>query len=88
MNIKKSNINYKKINLVDKNNSGKIDLKELKDILYQISVDFGAESPTDEEVAKVLEILDKDKNGTIELREFQILISDILRAMLEQDKKD
>ena len=73
---------------VDKNNSGKIDLKELKDILYQISVDFGAESPTDEEVAKVLEILDKDKNHTIELKEFQILISDVLRAMLEQDKKD
>ena len=66
----------------------KIDLKELKDILYQISADFGAERPTDEEVAKILEILDKDKNGTIELKEFQILISDILRAMLEQDKKD
>ena len=66
--------------------SGKIDLKELKEILEQISVDFKAEPSTDEELNKVFSVFDTDKSGKIELKEFQALIKDILEAMLEQDK--
>ena len=33
--------------------SGKIDLKELKEIWSQITLDFRAEPPTDEELSKV-----------------------------------
>ncbi len=54
--------------------------------MNQISLDFKAEPPTDEELDKVFSVLDTDKSGTIELREFQALIKDILEAMLEQDK--
>ena len=71
---------------VDTDKSGKIDLKELKEILNQISLDFKAEPPTDEELDQVFSVLDTDKSGTIELKEFQALIKDILEAMLEQDK--
>ena len=74
-------------NSIDKDNSGKIEIKELKEVLVQISIDFGAEPPSDEEIQEVLNQLDKDKNGTIELNEFTVLITDILKAMLEQDKK-
>ena len=81
-----SEVTKRSFDSVDTDKSGKIDLKELKEILYQISLDFKAEPPTDEELKKVFEILDKDKNGTIELLEFRALIKDILEAMLEQDK--
>ena len=69
---------------VDMDKSGKIDTKELKEILIQISLDFKAEPPTDEEVKSVLDTLDSNKNGTVELLEFQVLIEDLLKAMLEQ----
>ena len=69
---------------VDTDKSGKIETKELKEILIQISMDFKAEPPTDEEVKGVLDQLDTDKSGTIELKEFEVLIADLLKAMLEQ----
>ena len=69
---------------VDKNNSGKIDLKELKDILIQISMDFKGEPPIDEEVKGVLDQLDTDISGIVEIKEFEVLIADLFKAMLEQ----
>ena len=69
---------------VDTDKSGKIETKELKEILIQISMDFKAEPPTDEEVKGVLDQLDTDKSGTVELKEFEVLIADLLKAMLEQ----
>ena len=69
---------------VDTNQSGRIETKELKDILIQISMDFKAEPPTDEEVKGVLDQLDTDHSGTVELKEFEVLIADLLKAMLDQ----
>ena len=69
---------------VDTDKSGKIDTKELKQILIQISMDFKAEPPTDDEVKGVLDQLDTDHSGTVELAEFQVLVKDLLKAMLEQ----
>ena len=69
---------------VDTDKSGKIDTKELKQILIQISMDFKAEPPTDDEVKDVLNQLDTDHSGTVELAEFQVLVKDLLKAMLEQ----
>ena len=70
---------------VDTDKSGKIEIKELKEILLQISSDFGTEQPNDEDIWKIMEILDTDKSGTIELGEFQVLIKDILKSMANQD---
>ena len=69
---------------IDTDKSGKIETKELKDILIQISMDFKTEPPTDEEVNEVLKHLDTDKSGTIELKEFEVLIADLLKSMLDQ----
>ena len=69
---------------VDTDHSGRIETKELKDILIQISMDFKAEPPTDEEVKGVLDQLDTDHSGTVELKEFEVLIADLLKAMLDQ----
>ena len=69
---------------VDTDKSGRIETKELKDILIQISMDFKAEPQTDEAVKGVLDQLDIYKSGTAELKEFEVLIADLLKAMLEQ----
>ena len=79
-------VTKRSFDVVDTNHSGSIDTKELKEIINQISVDFNTEPPTDEELNKIMGQLDTDKSGTVELKEFQVLIKDILEAMLEQDK--
>ena len=68
---------------VDTDNSGSIDEQELEKVLAQISSDMGAEPPTKEDVKEVLEELDEDHNGTIEMKEFKMLIKDILKALIE-----
>ena len=73
---------------IDTDQSGKIEIKELKKVLEQISVDFKAEPPTEDEIEEVLKQLDQDKNGTIELNEFTVLITDILKAMLKQTEQE
>ena len=67
--------------VVDTDKSGKIELKELKQILIQISLDFMTEPPNDDDIEQIMNKLDEDKNGTIELKEFQVLIKSILEAM-------
>ena len=81
-----SEITKRSFDEVDTNHSGTIELKELTEILNQISVDFKAEPPTDEELEQVFGVLDTDKSGTIDFIEFKALIKEILEAMLEQDK--
>ena len=70
--------------IVDTDKSGKIDRKELKEILNQISMDFRTEPPDDEDINKIMGELDKDNSGTIELNEFQKLIKEILCAMVKE----
>ena len=70
--------------IVDTDKSGKIDRKELKEILKQISMDFRTEPPDDEDINKIMGELDKDNSGTIELNEFQKLIKEILCAMVKE----
>ena len=68
---------------VDIDNNGKIDEKELKNILAQISIEMGAEPPTEEDVKEVLQYSDKDISGGIELEEFIDIIKDVLRSLIE-----
>ena len=68
---------------VDTDHNGYIDEYELEKIMAQISSDMGAEPPTKEDVKEVLEHLDEDHSGKIEFQEFQLLITDILKALIE-----
>ena len=68
---------------VDTDNNKKIDKKELKKIMAQISIEMGAEAPTEEDVEEVLQYTDKDTSGGIEFEEFVVIIKDILRSLIE-----
>jgi Ca2+-binding EF-hand superfamily protein len=69
---------------VDTDRSGQIDGNVLEKVMVQIACDLGADSPTKEDVAEVLEHLDEDKSGKIDFNEFKVLIRDVLEAMLEE----
>ena len=71
--------------LVDLDKSGTIDEFELEKILSQISSDMGADPPTKEDVKEVLKYLDTDNSGKIDFKEFEVLIKDVLAAMISTD---
>ncbi len=70
---------------VDTDRSGQIDANELEKVMAQIAADMGAEAPSKEDVAEVLDHLDTDKSGKISFEEFKVLIRDVLECMLEED---
>lgn len=70
---------------VDDDRSGQIDAQELEKVMSQIASDMGAEPPSKEDVAEVLETLDTDKSGKISFGEFKVLIKDVLLCMLEEE---
>lgn len=49
----------------DVNKDGHITSSELKTVLNKLG-----QNPTDEEIAEFIKVCDKDKNGTIEFKEF------------------
>ena len=51
--------------MFDKNNDGKLNFEEIKNGLKMIG-----EKMTDQEIQDVLNSLDKDKNGTLDIFEF------------------
>lgn len=60
----------------DKDNSGFIDIKEMKNLLIDIGAEFGREPPSDEIVMKFFKIFDFDSNGKISKAElFDLLIT-------------
>ena len=69
---------------VDTDLSGFIDALELEKVMNQIAQDMGAEPPTKEDVQEVLEHLDGDGSGKIGFSEFNVLIRDVLSAMLDE----
>lgn len=52
--------------------------------MQQISSDMGADPPSMEDVKEVLDHLDSDKSGKIDFNEFKVLITDVLKAMIEE----
>ncbi len=70
---------------IDVDKSGKIETKEIKEIMERIAVEMGTDRPTKEDVEAVIKNLDTDGSGTVEFEEFKILIKDILESMLETD---
>ena len=73
---------------IDKDKSGKIDEAELEKVMSQIAGDMGAEPPTKEDVKHVFTRLDTDNSGLIDYDEFKVLITDVLKAMIEDEDEN
>ena len=64
----------------DKDNSGHIDKKELKDVLTKLTKDLNLGEITDDEVETYLKKLDLDKSGQIDQKEFGKLFQEMIAA--------
>ena len=64
----------------DKDNSGYIDKKELKDVLCKVAKDLKLSTVTDTDINNYLTKLDLDNNGVITKNEFGKLIQEMITA--------
>ena len=67
----------------DEDNSGEIDLMELRKVLLKFSSIFTKDPPTEEDIEEIMANLDSHGKGMLDFNEFILLIKDILYAMLE-----
>ena len=67
---------------VDKDQSGQIDLQELRVAMQQVAYEAGMPAPNEADITGVLQALDKDGNGTLDVDEFQVLITEVLKTLL------
>lgn len=70
--------------VIDKNRSGGLDKLELKLALQKVSGNLGLPDPSDEDVEDAMAKLDTDRNGALDIEEFQKLIEGLLRSLLAQ----
>lgn len=68
---------------VDSDNSGFITEDELFIILNCISKELGLNEPSGDEAQEILSIMDIDKSGKLDRREFRVLFRKILEAALD-----
>ena len=67
----------------DEDNSGEIDLMELRQVLLKFASLFTKDPPTEEDIEEIMANLDSHGKGMLDFNEFILLIKDILYAMLE-----
>ena len=67
----------------DEDNSGEIDLMELRQVLLKFVTLFTKDPPTEEDIEEIMANLDVHGKGLLDFNEFILLIKDILYAMLE-----
>ena len=65
----------------DTDKSGKVNLKEMHNLISKICKDFGLPEPSLEQAKEVLTELDEDENGEVDSVEFRKLVVDILNSM-------
>ena len=65
----------------DTDKSGKVDLKEMHNLIKKICNDFSLPEPSVEQAKEVLTELDEDENGEVDSVEFRKLVVDILNSM-------
>lgn len=66
---------------VDTDNSGEIDLNELKAVMDSMASDMGFPVPKKEDVIDLMKELDTDSSGKIDFNEFKTFFRDILKSM-------
>ena len=77
------NISRTVFSSVDKDGSGLIDQKELYLVISSIYEDLGLKMLSNKEYKEVFQLLDRNKSGTINIREFKILIKCFLLYLAE-----
>ncbi len=65
----------------DTDKSGKVNLKEMHNLIKKICNDFSLPEPSVEQAKEVLTELDEDENGEVDSVEFRKLVVDILNSM-------
>lgn len=65
----------------DKDSSGKLDKSELKQALTMVAKDCGTAVPDDEMISELIEALDENGNGQLEIHEFKVLVEELLEAI-------
>ena len=78
---KLNNVSRAMFEEADIDKSGKINLKEMHNLIKKISNDFGLQEPTVSQAKEVIQELDEDENGEIDSVEFRKLVVDILNSM-------
>lgn len=68
---------------VDKDGSGLLDQKELFIVIESIYEDLGLTMPSKKEMKSVFSLLDRNKSGTVNIREFKTLIKCFLSYLSE-----
>ena len=74
-------------NSIDADDSGSIDEKELFEVMTRASESMGSKQPTIEQVQKVMQSIDRNKDGKISFEEYVELIKFLLRDMLESEQE-
>ena len=77
------NLAHESFKEADEDNSGEIDLMELRKVLLKFSSIFTKDPPTEEDIEEIMANLDSHGKGMLDFNEFILLIKDILYAMLE-----
>lgn len=65
----------------DKSGDGKITRPELKEAMITVAGEAGMPEPGDHQVDEVLRALDTNRDGTLTLQEFKVLIRAVLIAL-------
>ena len=71
---------------VDSDGSGRISEDELHTILCSLAEDFGFERPSVAETMRILEYVDIDRSGLIDIDEFRRLLKKVLKAVRDDEE--
>ncbi len=69
---------------VNLNNTGEIDKSQLEAMMNQVYTDISHELPTQKEVDEVFNYLDSKKKGSISLDDFKVLVTDVIKSLVEE----
>ena len=71
---------------VDADGSGRISEDELHTILCSLAEDFAFEKPTVSQTMRILEYVDIDHSGLIDIDEFRRLLKKVLKAVRDDEE--
>ena len=82
--VKLAKTAVKAFEAVDKDKSGKLDVKEMKECLTTFTNQFKIPPPSDEQVEELLGMLDTgDKDGLISKSEFTVLMQAFIQVSID-----
>ena len=72
---------------IDTDNSGYVDVKELQNMLFNVSDNSHVNKPNDEKVHEIFDEIDRNKDGKISCEEFCSIARKNLQKMVEEYEK-